>query len=405
MRMAFPRRLTSLRKLARPLAWALAAASLAHPLATWLARFDWRADLIAHFREPAMAASLAAAGSMATIRRPVAVGLGVLALWQGWGLFQCSWPNPVPPGPRPPARLRVLLANVLVDNTDPAALIELARRERPDVLGLIEVSNAWVAGLEPIRADFPHRYDYPFDDDGRGLALWLKDRPTSIELIRPLVRGGLPVVHAVVEFAGKSRHLWLVHFVSPFERPAELPGGGEFAALADRIRSDGGSTLVVGDFNSTDGSPFFWRFLEAAKLRDSRPGFGRPGSWPTWSPYRIGIDHAFLSPDLSVEGRRLGPAIGSDHFPLILEVVPAPRPETKEPAHASQSSGELGSASANLARSASRRNATSLSTSGGSNRSRSLGSSAISSVVFEAHDGPKAPINAPRTTSEESISR
>src|SRR5437660_1066477 len=87
------------RKLARLLAWGLSASSLIHPMATWLARFDWRADLIAHFREPALAVSLLAAASMAAIHRPVAVGLGLLALWQGWGLGLCSWPNPVPPDP------------------------------------------------------------------------------------------------------------------------------------------------------------------------------------------------------------------------------------------------------------------------------------------------------------------
>ena len=405
MRIDVRGRLAIVRKLARPLAWALAASSLVHPLATVLARLDWRADLLAHFREPALAISLAASASMASIRRPVAVGLGLLALWQGWGLALCVWPNPVPPGARPPSRLRVLVANVLVDNADPRALIELARRERPEVLGLIEVSDAWVSGLEPIRSDYPHRYNDPFDDDGRGLALWLRDRPDSVERISPLTPGGLPAIHAVVNFVGKPLHLWLVHFVSPFERPEGLPQGGEFAALANLVRRGGGPTLVVGDFNTTDGSPFFGRFVEASGLRDSRLGFGRQGSWPTWSPYRIGIDHAFLSADLAVQGRRLGPEIGSDHFPMILDVVPAPSIETKEPAHASQSSGVLGSASANLTRSASLRNATSLSTSGGPNRPASPGSSAISSVVFEAQDGPKAPIKAPRTTSDEAINR
>ena len=76
----------------RRLARALAAASLVHPLATGLARLDWRADLLAHFREPALLASLAAAASMAALRRPAAaVALGLLAAWQGWGLALCSW--------------------------------------------------------------------------------------------------------------------------------------------------------------------------------------------------------------------------------------------------------------------------------------------------------------------------
>jgi endonuclease/exonuclease/phosphatase (EEP) superfamily protein YafD len=326
------------RKLARHMAWGLAAGSLVHPLATSLAHFDWRADLIAHFREPALAASLMAAASMTVIHRPIAIGLGLLAIWQGWGLGLCSWPNPVPPDPRSSDRLRILMANVLVDNPEREGLIRLAREERPDVLGLIEVSRDWIAGLESIRSEFPHRFEYPSDDDGQGMALWLRQAPISVERFAPLTPGGNPALHAVIDFAGKRRDFWLIHFVSPLQRPDELPLGGEFVALADLVRRQGGSTLVVGDFNSTDGSPSFGRFLGASRLRDSRLGFGRQGSWPTWSPYRIGIDHAFLSADLAVVGRRLGPKIGSDHLPMILEVAPAAIADTKEPTHSSRSS-------------------------------------------------------------------
>ena len=242
---------------------------------------------------------------------------------------------------------------MLVENEEPGgAAVRLIRQERPDVVGLIEFSSRWLTALESVRSEFAYRYVYPFDDDGRGLALWLRREPISVEFVSPLTPGGIPVVHAVIDFAGQPRDLWLIHFLSPLERPAEVPLGGEFAELARRLERTGGSKIVVGDFNSTDGSPHFRRFLEVSKLRDSRLGFGRQSSWPTWSPYRIGIDHGFLSDDLAVESRRLGPRIGSDHLPLILELAPAVTLERKPPAQASQSSMLFDSSSANLARSA-----------------------------------------------------
>ncbi len=392
------------RKLAKPLAWALAAGSLVHPLATWLARLDWRADLVAHFREPALALSLLAAAAMARVRRPVAVGLGLLALGQGWGLALCSWPNPVPPDSRSLAGLRVLLANVLVENEDRDALIRLIRRELPGVVGVLELSRGWSETLEAVRRDYPHRYEFPDDDSGRGIGLYLRLRPPSVEFIPALAPGGMPAIHALIEFDGRPRHLWLVHLVSPFERPAGLPLGREFDALAARVRDHGGSTLVLGDLNTTDGSPHFGRFLASSGLRDSRLGFGRQPSWPAWSPYRIALDHAFLSPDLAVRGRRLGPAIGSDHFPLILDVAPA-RESRKPTAQPSQSSTDFGDSPANLARSASRRNSISRSESSGPSRPEGAGAAAISSVVFDAQAGPKAAIRASRTPSEAAISR
>lgn len=372
-------------------AWGLAIAATVHPLATWAARVDWRADLICHFREPAMALSLLAAASMARGRRLVAVGLALLAAWQGWELARCSWPNPVSPDPASSARLRVLVANVLVDNPDREALIRLIRRERPDVVGLIEVSRDWLAGLEPVRSEYPHRFEHPDDEEGRGLALWFRAPPVGVKPASPLLPGGNPAIHAVIDFDGRPRQFWLIHNVSPFERPAILPIGGELDALAGRVKRDEGSTLVVGDLNCTDGSPHFGRFLRASGLLDSRLGFGRQPSWPAWSWYRIAIDHAFLTPDLAVVDRRLGPAIGSDHFPVILEVAPAARSRTKEAAQASHSPASPaspGSSSANLARSATRRNATSRPARSGPSRSISCESSPTSSVVFEAQAGP-----------------
>ncbi len=111
----------------------------------------------------------------------------------------------------------------------------------------------------------------------------------------------------------------MIHPSIPFARK-NTP---ELAALADRIGRTGVSRIVVGDMNSTEGSPHFADFLRRAGLRDSRLGFGRQPSWPTGWPYRIALDHAFVSDDLAVLERRLGPSIGSDHFPLILDLSPA----------------------------------------------------------------------------------
>ena len=82
--------------------------------------------------------------------------------------------------------------------------------------------------------------------------------------------------------------------------------------------------------NSTDGSAHFRDFIAVTGLRDSRHGFGRQGSWPVNSPYRIAIDHLFLSDDLSVVDRRLGPSIHSDHFPLIVDIAAASKSEASD---------------------------------------------------------------------------
>ena len=158
-----------------------------------------------------------------------------------------------------------------------------------------------------------------------GLALWFRARPIELSPALCPLPGSWPFLRATFDFAGRARHFWLVHPRSPLHRKGKDAMNIELSALAVEVGGTGGSRIVAGDLNCTDGSPFFADFLRETHLRDSRQGFGREGSWPSWlpSPLRIAIDHAFVSDDLAVVARRLGPKIGSDHLPLIFELAPA----------------------------------------------------------------------------------
>ena len=296
---------------------ALAAASLIQPLACLTARLDWRADLLTHFPEPALGVTAAAFLAAARRRRRLAIALALLAIWQAVPLIGDIGPSPVAPAPGSTARVRLLLANVLCDNGRYDLLAGLIRAERPDVVGLVECTPEWIEGLAEVRREFPHRLEAP--DHPKGLALWFREPPTTMDPPRSLLVDGWPVLHAAFDFAGRERHIWLVH-PSP---PQVRKNAPELEALARDVVEERGSRIVLGDLNSTSGSPHFGDFLAATGLRDSRVGIGRQASWPTWSPYRIAIDHAFVSDDLAVVDRRLGSAIGSDHFPMILDLAPS----------------------------------------------------------------------------------
>jgi endonuclease/exonuclease/phosphatase (EEP) superfamily protein YafD len=210
------------------------------------------------------------------------------------------------------------MANVLVDNSDYEALAELIRRERPDIVGLVEYTFDWRLGLEEVSKEFPYRFDAPYGT--MGLALWFREKPTKIHSPEWMNAESWPFLLAEFEFAGSPRNLWLVHPRNPLSRR----GGPELSALANRIGMAGGSQIVMGDLNCSEGSPVFDDFVRGSGLRDTRLGFGRQPSWPSNIPLIwIAIDHAFVSEDLAVLDRRLGPAIGSDHFPMILDIAPA----------------------------------------------------------------------------------
>lgn len=297
-------------------------AALTHPIASVLGRHFWVADLISHFQVVALAATLIAVLVTFAQYRRLAFVLGVIAGFQTLPLLQYSGSNPVVADPVSKERLRVLVVNVLHDNLQYSDVATLIRNERPDVVGIVEFNRDWLQGLIDVREQFPYRMETPTGADG--LALWFRKPPLSLDQPANLVKGGWgnPVLHATFEFAGHRRHLWLVHPTSPFYR-AMIAGNPEVEAIAETVGATGGSRIVMGDMNTTEGSAHFRDFLQISGLRDSRSGFGRQPSWPSDWPIRIAIDHVFLTDDLAVTDRRLGPSVGSDHLPVFIELAPA----------------------------------------------------------------------------------
>lgn len=308
----------------------LAVLALVQPSLSLLARWDWRLDLVSHFREAGLMLTVLAFVTLLPGRRRLSIVFLILAALQAEPILRYSLPNPVRPASAAVPRLRLLMANVLVDNHDYAALSHLIRETQPDVVGLVEVSEEWIEGLANVAALYPYRLDAP--DGPRGLSLWFKNKPIRIDPPARPTPEGWPYLHAELSFAGETRHLWLVHPASPTRRLGRHRGFPELDALGERIAAETGSKIVLGDMNTTDGSPYFRDFLRTTGLRDSRLGYGQQPSWPVGSPYQITIDHAFVSDDLAVDARRQGPSIGSDHRPMWLDLAPAESRKTRKSA-------------------------------------------------------------------------
>lgn len=304
----------------------LTLASLVHPLATELAPWCWWADLITPFLEPAaVIALLGSAANLVWGRRLWAFCLLSLSGLELSACLRYDDPRTLDVASASlDQRLKVLVVNVQSANQQYQEVANLIGREEPEVVGLIEVTPDWIAGLEEVRRTYPHRVESP--DGARGLALWSQRRFLKAEPPFRVTARGYPALRVELPLADRPLVFWLVHPPAPIWITGRLPHSNpDIAALGRRIGRDRGSRLVVGDLNRADGSPYFWAFVRDTGLRDSRFGFGRQASWPTWSPYRIAIDHAFVSDDLVVIDRRLGPDVGSDHFPVLIELAPTDR--------------------------------------------------------------------------------
>jgi endonuclease/exonuclease/phosphatase (EEP) superfamily protein YafD len=298
-------------------------------LAGFVARTWWCFELTCHFRAQYFVVLVAAAlGQAATKQWRSAVLFGAFGI-VNLALIVPLYVPPETPPPRAERRVRVLLVNVHTANRRSKAVLALVERTRPDVVVLAEVNDAWLATLSELRRTFPHSVEQPRNDNF-GIALFSRHPLRGARVVH-LGRAGVPSIFARVGVPGAGFGALATHPLPPSSadyarhRNAQLDAVAAFAARHDA------PLLVLGDLNVTPWSPYFSDLLKTAGLRDSARGHGIQPTWPAgafwlWVP----IDHCFHSPETRVVDRRVGPDIGSDHYPLIVELaVPAGAPEPK----------------------------------------------------------------------------
>jgi endonuclease/exonuclease/phosphatase (EEP) superfamily protein YafD len=125
----------------------------------------------------------------------------------------------------------------------------------------------------------------------------------------------------VVRFILDERYLTIIDTHPPPPKSYTLTNyrNHQLEDIAEFVSGQTGDVMVLGDLNTTPWSPFFQEFLRRSSLRESRNGFGLQLSWPTDRvPFLVPIDHILVSKGIIINKRRVGPNIGSDHFPVIL---------------------------------------------------------------------------------------
>jgi endonuclease/exonuclease/phosphatase (EEP) superfamily protein YafD len=69
-------------------------------------------------------------------------------------------------------------------------------------------------------------------------------------------------------------------------------------------------------------SPYYRKLVRDSGLRNARKGFGIIPTWPCGIPMMsIPLDHCLTSPSLQVNAIKRGKQVGSDHFPIIVDLA------------------------------------------------------------------------------------
>ena len=215
-------------------------------------------------------------------------------------------------------RYRLLHVNLNTANPHHAKVRRFTQEVSPDLVVLIEVDQGWLDDLGLDEVGYPHRVAEPREDN-YGIALYSRFPFISSEVVRfgPL---GMPSVFARLPVGGSVLNVIGSHPPPPKSGQLARYRDQQIAEIMEHARSLEGGVIFCGDLNMTSWSPAFKGFLAQGDLLDTRQGFGVQPTWPTWMPLLlVPLDHIWVSRNVRIHSRRVGPRVGSDHRPVILD--------------------------------------------------------------------------------------
>lgn len=289
-------------------------------LLAYLSRFSWFFE-IETFMRLQYAVLLGGCAVVALLLRRVRLaGIALVLALANLPALVPTWIADAQPPRLGNASLRLVAANVEHSNHDYAALARLVHRERPDLLGVTELTDAWLAA---IRRELP-RYRplavHP-QDDAYGIGVFARV-PASAQIERFPADGPASVV-VRLSLGGRPLTVVVTHPHTPFGPHAGGLHRRQFVALAAALPRFGPRFAICGDLNTP---PWSWPFrqLEGHGLRNVHDGHPLEGTWPSWfAPLRVPIDNCLVSRGVAIVSSHVGAAIGSDHLPLVVTLAAA----------------------------------------------------------------------------------
>lgn len=287
-------------------------------------------ELLSHFRLQYLVGALLCLTIFALQKdRLRSLAAGLLLVINGYTIAPLYWSDsPSTSYGIPENRThKILLSNVHSSNNEHQRLIDLIQQESPDILVLLEITDAWLESLQTIQATYPFKKTIARSDNF-GIAVFSK-LPFDRADVRYWGISGFPSLALQYQLAGtgaeKGEQITLLatHPLPPITKDMLQQRDSQLLQTAAEAAQPAGPVIMLGDFNITPWSSAFKQSAELAGLNNCRNGFGILPTWPASlkSPLlMIPIDHCLVSNHFQVVNVRTGANIGSDHLPLIIEL-------------------------------------------------------------------------------------
>ncbi|HEX8342539.1 MAG TPA: endonuclease/exonuclease/phosphatase family protein [Tepidisphaeraceae bacterium] len=221
--------------------------------------------------------------------------------------------------------LRLVISNVLMENTEHALWLEVIRAADPDVLVAVEIDDKWDAALASLVADYPHCVRHP-QNNYYGINVYSRLAFDAEPEVRFMVQDDIPSVHLTLRLRDGQRvrlHAMHPRPPEPIRDQDSAARDAELITLAKEIDAGERSmpSIVCGDLNDVAWSFTTQLFLRISGLLDPRKGRGQYNSFNAQSRFmRFPLDHVFHSNEFRLIDLQVLPYAGSDHFPMMIEL-------------------------------------------------------------------------------------
>lgn len=231
------------------------------------------------------------------------------------------------------SKISLLFANVQMQNRQAKPLKDLIKKADPDIVLAAETDEWWIDKLAQLKESYPFVVEQP-QDNCYGMALYSRKELYDTE-IKFLVEKDIPSIHCRVQLSEEHQmELRCLHPRPPFitgddtssERDAEI------LIVGREIKDIERPAVVLGDLNDVAWSKTNNLFQDISGLLDPRIGRGLYNTFHASYPFiRFPLDHSFHTDHFRlIDFKRLS-YIGSDHFPVLIELSYEPDATYSQP--------------------------------------------------------------------------
>ena len=298
-----------------PRLWLLLFLTALAMLAGFLGSLHWFAELFAHFQVQYLGLLLVLGVAFVFLRQRAGwIACLVLALFPIARLGPLFFPVHHTEGDR---GLRLISYNVLFKNENKQEVIEWLADSGADVIYLTECDRTWANALKILHSYYPY---HSSDHTLGSLSYRVLSRHPIHDVTVHQVEDQ-PLVQAAVDTPAGRVVVFGAHPLPPMNGDFAGRNRSYLKMLNDRAQNVSTPAVILGDLNATRWASGVRGILDSG-YKDTSQGFGYQPTWLKKSLiFAIPIDHVLTRDMPPVMDRWIGPAMGSDHSPVVVDFL------------------------------------------------------------------------------------